>query len=146
MPPPMVPAPITAMDLISRLGVSSGPSGILEAPRPAVGLSEDRRYLYLSTIDGRQPGYSNGALPYDTAARPRPLGGCDGFNLHGGGSETLVHGPAGGRAGQFRSEERELDDAARNDPAGALAVHLQAAGGFQHRGPLDAVGIGVGRG
>ncbi len=36
MPPPMVPAPMTATDLISRLGVSSGTSGILEAARSAM--------------------------------------------------------------------------------------------------------------
>ena len=33
MPPPMVPAPITAADLISRSGVSAGTSGILPAAR-----------------------------------------------------------------------------------------------------------------
>ena len=33
MPPPMVPAPITATFLISRCGVSSGTSGILLAAR-----------------------------------------------------------------------------------------------------------------
>ena len=33
MPPPMVPAPMIAADLIGRLGVSSGTSGILEAAR-----------------------------------------------------------------------------------------------------------------
>lgn len=36
MPPPMVPAPITPTDLISRLGVSSGTSGILLAARSAM--------------------------------------------------------------------------------------------------------------
>ena len=33
MPPPMVPAPMTAADRISRVGVSAGTSGILAAAR-----------------------------------------------------------------------------------------------------------------
>ena len=33
MPPPIVPAPITAADLISRSGVSGGTSGIFDAAR-----------------------------------------------------------------------------------------------------------------
>ena len=35
MPPPMVPAPITATDLIGRIGVASGTSEIFEAARSA---------------------------------------------------------------------------------------------------------------
>ncbi len=35
MPPPMVPAPMTAADLMGRVGVPSGTSGILEAARSA---------------------------------------------------------------------------------------------------------------
>ena len=35
MPPPIVPAPITATFLISRIGVSAGTSGILLAARSA---------------------------------------------------------------------------------------------------------------
>jgi exopolysaccharide biosynthesis protein len=36
-------------------------------PRTAFGISQDGRYLYLMTIDGRQSGYSDGALDSDTA-------------------------------------------------------------------------------
>ncbi len=35
MPPPMVPAPITATVLIARIGVSAGTSGIFAAARSA---------------------------------------------------------------------------------------------------------------
>src|SRR5690606_18352587 len=37
------------------------PFRVLPHPRTAVGLSRDGRYLFLLTIDGRQPGYSDGA-------------------------------------------------------------------------------------
>ena len=35
MPPPIVPAPITAADLIERVGVEPGTSGIFDAARSA---------------------------------------------------------------------------------------------------------------
>jgi len=58
-------------------------------PRTAVGLSQDRRYLYLLTIDGRQPGYSHGAYDYETGAWLKLLGAHDALNLDGGGSTTM---------------------------------------------------------
>ena len=39
-------------------------------PRIAYGLSEDRRYLYIVTVDGRQKGWSLGATGKETAALP----------------------------------------------------------------------------
>jgi hypothetical protein len=59
-------------------------------PRTAFGISQDRRFLYLITIDGRQPGYSDGAYDYETAGWLLLLGAYDGVNLDGGGSTTLV--------------------------------------------------------
>lgn len=59
-------------------------------PRTAFGLSKDRRYLYLMTIDGRQPGYSEGAFDYETGEWLRLAGASDGINLDGGGSTTLT--------------------------------------------------------
>jgi hypothetical protein len=59
-------------------------------PRTLYGLSADRRYLYLLTIDGRQPGYSDGAYDYEAAELLLLFGAADGMNLDGGGSTTLV--------------------------------------------------------
>ncbi len=59
-------------------------------PRSALGLSADHRYLYLLTIDGRQPGYSDGAYDWETAAWLKVVGAWDAINLDGGGSTTLV--------------------------------------------------------
>jgi hypothetical protein len=59
-------------------------------PRTAYGLSADRHYLYLMTIDGRQPGYSDGAYDYEAAELLLLMGAADGINLDGGGSTTLV--------------------------------------------------------
>jgi hypothetical protein len=59
-------------------------------PRTVFGISQDRRYLYLVAIDGRQPGYSDGATDYESAVWLGLLGAYDGLNMDGGGSTTLV--------------------------------------------------------
>lgn len=59
-------------------------------PRTVMGLSQDRRYLFLVAIDGRQPGYSVGAYDYESAEWLLLLGASDGVNMDGGGSTTLV--------------------------------------------------------
>lgn len=59
-------------------------------PRTALGLSQNRQYLYLLVIDGRQSGYSNGALDWETAKWLQKLGAWDGANLDGGGSSCMV--------------------------------------------------------
>lgn len=59
-------------------------------PRTAFGISEDRRFLYWLAIDGRQPGYSDGASDYETAGWLLLLGAYDGVNVDGGGSTTMV--------------------------------------------------------
>ncbi len=65
-------------------------------PRTAFGLSEDQRYLFLVAIDGRQPGYSDGATLWETGEWLRFLGASDGINLDGGGSTTLVMADSNG--------------------------------------------------
>jgi len=59
-------------------------------PRTAYGVSQDKRYLFLITIDGRQSGYSVGAYDWQTAAWLIMAGAHDGLNMDGGGSSTLV--------------------------------------------------------
>jgi hypothetical protein len=59
-------------------------------PRTLFGLSEDRRYLYIMAIDGRHPGYSNGADDIEAAAWMKFIGAYDAVNLDGGGSTCLA--------------------------------------------------------
>jgi hypothetical protein len=59
-------------------------------PRSAVGLSRDGRYLYLVTLDGRQPGISEGATTGELGTWLRRLGAWGALNLDGGGSTTLA--------------------------------------------------------
>ena len=59
-------------------------------PRSAVGINQNGRWLFFVVIDGRQPGYSEGAsLP--GAGRFPDFPGClHGINLDGGGSSAIV--------------------------------------------------------
>jgi hypothetical protein len=58
-------------------------------PRTSVGLSEDKRYLVILTIDGRRSGHSDGATQFDLGKWLRDFGSWHGINMDGGGSTTL---------------------------------------------------------
>jgi hypothetical protein len=58
-------------------------------PRTAYGVSKDNRYLYLMTIDGRQSGYSDGALDNETGYWMVQFGAWNVINMDGGGSTAL---------------------------------------------------------
>ncbi len=60
------------------------------APRTAIGLSADGRWLYALVVDGRQKGYSEGADMTDLIAVMKAAGASDAINMDGGGSSTLV--------------------------------------------------------
>jgi hypothetical protein len=60
------------------------------APRTAIGICQEGRFVYWMVIDGRQPGYSEGATLHETGSWLRHLGAWNGLNMDGGGSSTLV--------------------------------------------------------
>lgn len=57
-------------------------------PRTAVGIKDNK--LYMVTVDGRQPGYSDGMNLYELAEFFMGQGVKDAINLDGGGSTTMV--------------------------------------------------------
>lgn len=59
-------------------------------PRTAFGLTADGKTLVLLVVDGRQPGYSEGATRLDLAEMLLREGCADGVNMDGGGSSSLV--------------------------------------------------------
>lgn len=59
-------------------------------PRTAVGLDRRSRKLILIVVDGRQPGYSEGATLSELAQIMIQYGAFTAMNLDGGGSCTLV--------------------------------------------------------
>ena len=60
------------------------------APRTAYGLSQDRRYLFIMTIDGRMEGFSEGVTTGELGGWIRKYGAADALNMDGGGSTTLL--------------------------------------------------------
>lgn len=60
-------------------------------PRMALGVSADKRWLYVLAVDGRQPDWSLGANSADLAALLKGAGACDAINMDGGGSTTLLY-------------------------------------------------------
>lgn len=59
-------------------------------PRTAVALDRANRYLIFVVVDGRQPGYSEGATLLELAEIVAYHGGWTAMNLDGGGSSTMV--------------------------------------------------------
>jgi len=59
-------------------------------PRSAVGFNADTSRFFFVTVDGRQPGYSEGMTLPELAALMRELGCAQALNLDGGGSTTMV--------------------------------------------------------
>src|ERR1019366_3565542 len=58
-------------------------------PRTAYGVSKDNRYFFMMTIDGRQTGYSDGALDVETGYWMTNCGAWNAINMDGGGSTAL---------------------------------------------------------
>jgi len=67
-------------------------------PRTALALDRRGRTLLILVVDGRQPGYSEGATLAELAALIIEFGGYAGMNVDGGGSSTLVRESATGGA------------------------------------------------
>lgn len=60
-------------------------------PRMAAGYSRDQRHLFLLAIDGRQPGWSDGAYGADMQLLFHAAGADDAISFDGGGSTTLCY-------------------------------------------------------
>ena len=58
-------------------------------PRTAIGISQDRKKIFLVTVDGRQPAHSIGQSLDDLAKYIKDLGAWDAMNFDGGGSTTI---------------------------------------------------------
>src|SRR5262249_18021975 len=76
----------------------SYPDSTIHGPQPRTvhGLSQDRRYLFMMTIDGRQgrsegidPPYSEGATDPESADWVLRFGAWDAINMDGGGSTAM---------------------------------------------------------
>jgi len=75
--------------LLKNGNPAPGLEGSIE-PRTAVALDRANRFLILVVVDGRQPGYSEGATLAELAEIIAYHGGWTAMNLDGGGSSTMV--------------------------------------------------------
>ncbi|MBR0237035.1 MAG: phosphodiester glycosidase family protein [Thermoguttaceae bacterium] len=66
-------------------------------PRTVVGISQDKKYVYLVTIDGRQPEFSVGTSMLESGKILLQLGAYDAVNLDGGGSTTMAYRDESGK-------------------------------------------------
>ncbi len=67
-------------------------------PRTAIGLDKSERWLTLLVVDGRQPGFSEGATFPELAELLISFGAHSGINMDGGGSSTMVIRGADGKS------------------------------------------------
>jgi exopolysaccharide biosynthesis protein len=79
-----------------QLGEPADPG--VPQPRTAIGLDKRGRKLVILLVDGRQPGYSEGATLKEMAEMMANLGMFNAMNLDGGGSSTLVRQGADGNS------------------------------------------------
>ncbi len=107
------------------------PSNLHDAnPRTLFGLSTDRRFLYLVAIDGRQAGYSDGALDYEAGNWLLKLGVADGINMDGGGSTTLVMQDSLGNPLRLNRSSAVADSGKERTVGSHLAVFANPLPGF----------------
>ena len=99
-------------------------------PRTLFGVSEDRRYLYLVAIDGRQPGYSNGANDYESASWLLLLGAYDGVNMDGGGSTTMVVQDTTGAAVRLNQSSAVADSGRERTVGSHFGIFAKPLPGF----------------
>jgi hypothetical protein len=88
-------------------------------PRTGIGVSQDGRYVYFLTVDGRQLS-SGGVTTQELGSFLKWFGGWDGINMDGGGSTTmawwnpgtsaseLLNNPRGSGSYDFSNSERHV--------------------------------------
>ena len=99
-------------------------------PRTVAGLSEDRRYLFLVAIDGRQPGYSDGATLFESAQWLQAVGAHDGINLDGGGSTTIVFETSTGQPLRINRSSAVADSGKERTVGGHFGIYAKPVPGF----------------
>ena len=89
---------ISGTKMLVQRGEMLDDLGDAAQPRTALGLDRAGRRLVIVVVDGRQPGYSDGATLTEVAQILVEHGVYTGFNLDGGGSATLVMKGSDGEA------------------------------------------------
>jgi hypothetical protein len=99
-------------------------------PRTSFGLSADRHYLYIMVIDGRQSGYSNGALDWETAKWLQLLGASDGADMDGGGSSCMVIQSSTGAPVEVNRDSATASDGKQRTVGSHFGIYAKPLSGF----------------
>lgn len=99
-------------------------------PRTAYGLSQDGWTLYILAIDGRQPGYSVGALDWETGGWMLLLGAHNAINMDGGGSTTLVMADSIGNPVELNHPSAVADSGKERTVGSHLGFYAKPAPAF----------------
>lgn len=76
--------------MVGYENIPEGTGGDIIVPRTVLGLTADMKTLVIIAVDGRQPGYSDGARYPDLVDILRGEGVADAISVDGGGSTSLV--------------------------------------------------------
>lgn len=80
----------TCFHLVLTDGKILNVGGNYLAPRTGIGLSADKKYMYITVIDGRQKDFSMGTTVSEVGSILKYLGAHNGVNMDGGGSSSFV--------------------------------------------------------
>ncbi|MBA3273918.1 MAG: phosphodiester glycosidase family protein [Chthoniobacterales bacterium] len=100
-------------------------------PRTAVGLNQTRDRMYLVTVDGRRPGFSEGMYLDELGTLLDSLGARNAINLDGGGSTTMAFDYYGDKSAGGSNLRSQLV----NVPSGSERYNGTSLGVFAPQNP-----------
>jgi hypothetical protein len=86
--------------------------------------------MYILIIDGRQSGYSDGALDWETAKWLQLLGASDGANMDGGGSSCLVMQSSTGAPIELNRDSASASDGSERTVGSQFGIYAKPLPGF----------------
>jgi exopolysaccharide biosynthesis protein len=111
-------------------------------PRTAAGVSKGGTFLYLMTVDGRQPGVSEGVTLVELANYMLAYGASDAINLDGGGSNQMAANYySDGQSARLVNVPSEPERSVGT----SLAVFALPNGDYSQNGVVDAADYAVWR-
>lgn len=99
-------------------------------PRTLYGLSQNKRYLFLMVIDGRQNGYSVGCYDWEAAEWLKLVGAWEGANLDGGGSTCMAVMDSAGKPFTLNRETASLSIGRQRTVGAQFGIYAQPLPGF----------------
>lgn len=117
-------------------------------PHTAIGVSQNQRYVYFATVDGRQTDYSEGMTTIELANIMKQFGAWNAINVDGGGSTTMVMDDSNDGVQNARLINSPSDGSSPSSPGtervvgGSFAVFATpVASGYTPLAPITRPGV-----